>query len=123
MFDSDNLNIRCFQLAAVFGVCLLSAAHYFQNRRESKSEGSIASCSLPSGNFEIIPHDGRLDAVNTENGITLGVPERCSEGKVILVTHDGRVRDVTTCFGKNKGWFAPSQPYAKDEPRGGGISQ
>ncbi|PUW01489.1 hypothetical protein [Cronobacter sakazakii] len=85
---------------------------YLQDRNAGKS---IVSCSLPTGDFKIIPLDGRLDAVNTETGMTLGVPERVSDGRVVLVTHGGKVRDVTDCLGEKKGWFAPRWPDAADK--------
>ncbi|EAQ9984970.1 hypothetical protein EAP48_26445 [Salmonella enterica] len=93
--------------------------HSLQDRNAGKS---IVSCSLPTGNFEIIPRDGRLNAVNTETGMTLGVPERSRDGRVLLVTNGGRVRDVTECLGEKKGWFAPRWPDAENK-RPGGISQ
>lgn len=98
----------------VLSVCLLGAELYYYYHPESQSEGSIAACSLPTGNFEITPRDGRLNAVNTETGMTLGVPERRPDGSVLLVTNVGRVRDVTECLGEKKGWFTPRWPGAAD---------
>lgn len=83
--------------------------HYLQERN---ADQGIVSCSLPTGDFTIIPRDGRLDAVNSATGMTLGVPERVPDGRVVLVTHGGKVRDVTDCLGENKGWFAPRWPEA-----------
>ncbi|HAG0277398.1 TPA: hypothetical protein G8S33_003882 [Salmonella enterica] len=74
--------------------------HYLQDRNQG-----IVSCSLPTGDFNIIPRDGRLDAVNTETGMTLGVPERVSDDPVVLVTHGGKVWDVTDYLGEKKFWL------------------
>ncbi|HAF4865920.1 TPA: hypothetical protein G9F10_004065 [Salmonella enterica] len=93
--------------------------HYLQDRN---ADQGIVSCSLPTSDFTIIPRDGRLDAVNTETGMTLGVPERDPDGRVVLVTHGGNVQDVTDCLGEKKGWFAPRWPDATDKQQGG-ISQ
>ncbi|EEJ1195870.1 hypothetical protein IO249_003405 [Salmonella enterica] len=86
--------------------------HSLQDRNAGKS---IISCSLPTGDFEIIPRDGRLNAVNTATGMTLGVPELDPDGHVVLVTHGGTVRDVTDCLGDKKGWFAPRWPEAANK--------
>jgi len=102
------LNVGIIVSLTVAGVNLY---RYLQNRDDGKS---ILSCSLPTGNFEIIPRDGRLNAVNTESGMTLGVPERRPDGSVLLVTNGGRVRDVTECLGEKKGWFTPRWPGAAD---------
>ncbi|MDU1922522.1 hypothetical protein [Enterobacter sp.] len=114
MIDDDKLGLRAFQVGALLVASVLGIALYHYYHPESKTAGSIASCSLPTGNFEIIPRDGRLDAVNTETGMTLGVPERRPDGSVLLVTNGGRVRDVTECLGENKGWFTPRWPGAAD---------
>jgi len=102
------LNVGIIVSLTVAGVNLY---RYLQERDDGKS---IVSCSLPTGNFEIVPRDGRLDAVNTETGMTLGVPERRPDGSVLLVTNGGRVRDVTECLGEKKGWFTPRWPGAAD---------
>ncbi|QRQ77040.1 hypothetical protein JQN59_26375 (plasmid) [Citrobacter sp. B72] len=86
----------------------------YRSWQESAASTSVATCSLPTGNFKIIPRDGRLNAVNAETGMTLGVPVRHPDGKVLLVTHEGKVRDVTDCLGEKKGWFAPRGPDATD---------
>lgn len=114
MGDDDKLGQWAFQVGGLLATGLLGTALYLYYHPESKTEGSIASCSLPSVNFEIIPRDGRLDAVNTETGMTLGMPERRPDGRVLLVTNGGRVRDVTECLGEKKGWFAPRWPGAAD---------
>lgn len=103
-------------LSVAIVMCLSVAGtnlyHYLQERDAGRS---IVSCSLPTGNFEIIARDGRLDAVNTVTGMTLGVPERDHDGRVVLVTHGGKVRDVTDCLGDKKGWFAPRWPEAANK--------
>ncbi|EBB7382061.1 hypothetical protein R0U04_003908 [Salmonella enterica] len=116
MLINKILNVGIIVSLTVAGVNLY---RYLQERDDGKS---IVSCSLPTGNFEIIPRDGRLNAVNTETGMTLGVPERSRDGRVLLVTNGGRVRDVTECLGEKKGWFAPRWPDAENK-RPGGISQ
>ncbi|EOX8980571.1 hypothetical protein ACPW6J_003716 [Enterobacter hormaechei] len=108
MLIKKILNVGIIVSLTVAGVNLY---RYLQNRDDGKS---ILSCSLPTGNFEIIPRDGRLNAVNTESGMTLGVPERRPDGSVLLVTNGGRVRDVTECLGEKKGWFTPRWPGAAD---------
>ncbi|MGC6079436.1 MULTISPECIES: hypothetical protein [Citrobacter] len=110
------LNVGIIVSLTVAGVNLY---HYLQDRDDGKS---IVSCSLPTGDFEIIPRDGRLNAVNTATGMTLGVPERDPDGHVVLVTHGGKVRDVTDCLGEKKWWFAPRWPDA-EEKLPSGISQ
>lgn len=114
MIDDDKSGQRFFQVGALLFVGLLGTALYHNYHAKSQRAGSIASCSLPTGNFEIVPRDGRLNAVNTETGMTLGVPERRPDGSVLLVTNGGRVRDVTECLGEKKGWFAPRWPDATD---------
>ncbi|EIC2135763.1 hypothetical protein LAD81_004018 [Citrobacter freundii] len=120
--DDDKLGQWAFQVGALLVVGLLGTALYYYYHPENQTAGSIASCSLPTGNFEIIPRDGRLNAVNTATGMTLGVPERDPDGHVVLVTHGGKVRDVTDCLGERKWWFAPRWPDA-EEKRPSGISQ
>ncbi|HCJ7372034.1 TPA: hypothetical protein NVL56_004026 [Enterobacter hormaechei subsp. xiangfangensis] len=108
MLIQKIVNVGIIVSLSVAGVNLY---RYLQERDDGKS---ILSCSLPTGNFEIIPRDGRLNAVNTETGMTLGVPERRPDGSVLLVTNGGRVRDVTECLGEKKGWFTPRWPGAAD---------
>ncbi|EIK1335568.1 hypothetical protein LJV55_004061 [Salmonella enterica] len=94
--------------------------HYLQGRNAPQG---IVSCSLPTGGFDIIPRDGRLDAVNTETGMTLGVPERVSDDHVVLVTRGGKEWDVTDCLGERKWWFAPRWPDTSTSQDSGRISQ
>lgn len=101
----------------------VAGTNLYRYLKDRNADQGIVSCSLPTGSFTVIPRDGRLDAVNTETGMTLGVPERDPDGSVVLVTHGGNVRDVTACLGENKGWFAPRWPDAADKQHGGGISQ
>ena len=93
----------------------VAGTHLYRYLQERDAGKYIVACSLPTGNFEIIPRDGRLDAVNTVTGMTLGVPERVPDGRVVLVTHGGKVRDVTDCLGDKKGWFAPRWPEAANK--------
>ncbi|PNL03863.1 hypothetical protein CEQ28_000145 [Hafnia alvei] len=104
--------ILTFGIIVSLSVAGTNLYRYLQERDAGKY---IVSCSLPTGNFEIIPRDGRLDAVNTVTGMTLGVPERVPDGRVVLVTHGGKVRDVTDCLGDKKGWFAPRWPEAANK--------
>lgn len=97
----------------------VAGTNLYRILQERDAGKGILSCSLPAGDFEIIPRDGRLHAVNTATGMTLGVPERDPDGQVVLVTHEGTVRDVTDCLGEKKGWFAPRRPDAGDKQPGG----
>lgn len=111
---NDNED-ELWTLCAICCFLLIVLVGFNFYRGENTSPDALVTCNLPSGNFAIIPRDGRLNAVNTETGMTLGVPVRHPDGKVLLVTHGGKVRDVTDCLGEKKGWFAPSWPDATDK--------
>lgn len=110
MIDDDDIGSRSFQAVVVLSVCLLGAALYYYYHPESQSESSIASCSLPTGNIEIIPRDGRLNAVNTETGMKLGVPERWPDGQIMITANGGRMINATACLGQHSSWFAVKEP-------------
>ncbi|EAA5420650.1 hypothetical protein CB438_18135 [Salmonella enterica subsp. enterica serovar Newport] len=117
MLINKILNVGIIVSLSIAGTNLY---HYLQGRNAPQG---IVSCSLPTGDFNIIPRDGRLDAVNTETGMTLGVPERVSDDHVVLVTHGGKVWDVTDCLGEKKLWFAPRWPDTATKQDSGRISQ
>ncbi|ASG90752.1 hypothetical protein [Salmonella enterica] len=117
MLINKILNVGIIVSLSIAGTNLY---HYLQGRNATQG---IVSCSLPTGDFNIIPRDGRLDAVNTETGMTLGVPERVSDDHVVLVTHGGKVWDVTDCLGEKKLWFAPRWPDTATNQDSGRISQ
>ncbi|KJX44678.1 hypothetical protein [Enterobacter hormaechei] len=108
--DDDKLGQWAFQVGALLVVGLLGTALYHYYHPESQSEGSIASCSLPADNFEIIPRDGRLNAVNTETGMKLGVPERWPDGQIMITANGGRMINATACLGQHSSWFAVKEP-------------
>lgn len=108
--DDDKSGQRAFQVGALLVASVLGIALYHYYHPESKTTESIASCSLPSGNFEIIPRDGRLNAVNTETGMKLGVPERWADGQIMITANGGRMINATACLGQHSSWFALKEP-------------
>ena len=104
MLIKKILNVGIIVSLTVAGVNLY---RYLQERDDGKG---IVSCSLPTGNIEIIPRDGRLNAVNTETGMKLGVPERWPDGQIMITANGGRMINATACLGQHSSWFAVKEP-------------
>ncbi|WNI61190.1 hypothetical protein RIL73_00215 (plasmid) [Enterobacter asburiae] len=98
MIDDDKSGQRVFQVGALLFVGLLGAALYLNYHAKSQRAGSIASCSLPTGNFDLRNLDGRLQPVDESTGKVIGFLERRSDGQIQLTTADGFAPNVTPCL-------------------------
>ncbi|WP_436883059.1 hypothetical protein [Enterobacter asburiae] len=98
IIDDDKLGQRAFQVGALLVASLLGIALYHYYHPESKTTGSIASCSLPTGNFDLLNLDGRLQPVDESTGKVIGFLERRSDGQIQLTTSDGFAPNVTPCL-------------------------
>lgn len=105
----------------VIACMVLAGADLSFYLQEQHTDLSIATCSMPGGNFKIIPHNGWLEAVNVATGAVLGIPEREKDGAVWLRRGLWSI-DVTTCLGRKRSWFAPRSPVDRPRQTGVGIS-
>lgn len=94
----DLMIILCLLVA---GVNLLA---YLGGR---SADQSIADCSLPTGNFELLNQDGRLQPVDKSTGKVIGFLGRRASGEIQLTTADGFTPNVTPCL---SGKLSTEQP-------------
>jgi len=86
------INVGIIVSLTVAGVNLY---RYLQERDDGKG---IVSCSLPTGNFDLLNLDGRLQPVDESTGKVIGFLERRSDGQIQLTTADGFAPNVTPCM-------------------------
>ncbi|EPO4111200.1 hypothetical protein ACUADT_003668 [Enterobacter cloacae] len=92
MLIKKIINVGIIVSLTVAGVNLY---RYLQERDDGKG---IVSCSLPTGNFELLNLDGRLQPVDESTGKVIGFLERRSNGEIQLTTADGFAPNVTPCL-------------------------
>lgn len=92
MLIKKIINVGIIVSLTVAGVNLY---RYLQERDDGKS---IVSCSLPTGNFDLLNLDGRLQPVDESTGKVIGFLERWSNGEIQLTTADGFAPNVTPCL-------------------------
>lgn len=92
MLIKKIINVGIIVSLAVAGVNLY---RYLQERDDGKG---IVSCSLPTGNFDLLNLDGRLQPVDESTGKVIGFLERRSDGQIQLTTADGFAPNVTPCL-------------------------
>lgn len=95
----DLMIILCLLVA---GVNLLA---YPGGRRSA--DQNIAGCSLPTGNFELLNQDGRLQPADESTGKVTGFLGRRASGEIQLTTADGFTPNVTPCL---SGKLSTEQP-------------
>ncbi|QHM78122.1 hypothetical protein C7M52_04153 (plasmid) [Mixta theicola] len=92
MLIKKIINVGIIVSLTVAGVNLY---RYLQERDDGKG---IVSCSLPTGNFDLLNLDGRLQPVDESTGKVIGFLERRSDGQIQLTTADGFAPNVTSCL-------------------------
>lgn len=92
MLIKKIINVGIIVSLTVAGVNLY---RYLQERDDGKG---IVSCSLPTGNFDLLNLDGRLQPVDESTGKVIGFLERRSNGEIQLTTADGFAPNVTPCL-------------------------
>ncbi|EQA1583304.1 hypothetical protein ABKW25_20865 (plasmid) [Enterobacter hormaechei] len=92
MLIKKIINVGIIVSLTVAGVNLY---RYLQERDDGKG---IVSCSLPTGNFDLLNLDGRLQPVDESTGKVIGFLERRSDGQIQLTTADGFAPNVTPCL-------------------------
>lgn len=92
MLIKKIINVGIIVSLTVAGVNLY---RYLQERDDGKG---IVSCSLPTGNFDLLNLDGRLQPVDESTGKVIGFLERRSDGQIQLTTADGFAPNVTPCM-------------------------
>ncbi|HGD3582761.1 TPA: hypothetical protein ACI4GT_003507 [Enterobacter hormaechei] len=92
MLIKKIINVGIIVSLTVAGVNLY---RYLQERDDGKG---IVSCSLPTGNFDLLNLDGRLQPVDESTGKVIGFLERRSDGQIQLTTADGFAPNVTACL-------------------------
>lgn len=92
MLIKKIINVGIIVSLTVVGVNLY---RYLQERGDGKG---IVSCSLPTGYFDLLNLDGRLQPVDESTGKVIGFLERRSDGQIQLTTADGFAPNVTPCL-------------------------
>ena len=92
MLIKKIINVGIIVSLTVAGVSLY---RYLQERGDGKG---IVSCSLPTGNFDLLNLDGCLQPVDESTGKVIGFLERRSNGEIQLTTADGFAPNVTPCL-------------------------
>lgn len=96
--------MRLGPLELIILLCLLTALvnllQYLGGREDGPpaAEGSIATCTLPTGSFDVIQRDGHLQPVDQKTGAVAGLLELRPDGKIQLTTAEGFAPDVTPCL-------------------------
>lgn len=99
--------MRLGPLELIILLCLLTALvnllQYLGGREDGPpaAEGSIATCTLPTGSFDVIQRDGYLQPVDQKTGAVAGLLQRWPNGEIQLTTAEGFAPNVTPClYGK-----------------------